>query len=161
MHKCSAHSGCSTVSGRSPRSRSPGPSLHPHPLVHLCLTLPAPHRTPSSPSSSLHYCCGASRPCFPPLSTTPPSSKHTGHGKLPVFHPPCSRAALCSEGSQPWALSPHLEEPPRAWSQCALACCDLCLCSATALLAPGRTGPPCTSATPSSSSWYCFCPHWG
>lgn len=74
--------------------------------------LPVPRRTPSSPSSSLHYCCGASRPCSPPLSTTLPSLKHTGHGKLPVFHPPCSRAALCSEGSQPWALSPHLERPP-------------------------------------------------
>lgn len=119
----------------------------------------SPHRTRSSPSSSLRYCCGASRPCSPPLSTTPPSSKHTGRGELPTLHPPCPfvlKVPCPGPGPLPYRSLQHPEEP---LSPGGLACCDLCLCSA--LLAPGRTGRPCTSATPFSSSWCCFCPRWG
>lgn len=65
-----------------------GPLDGPHligPLVPLC-------RIPSSLSSSPPCCCGASRPCSPPLSTTQPSSKLTGHGEWP--HTPCTLALL-------------------------------------------------------------------
>lgn len=83
---------------------------------------PVPHcRTPSSLSSSPPCCCGASRPCSPPLSTTRPSSKLTGHGETLHIH--CTLALLGVHPSphphpaaprQPFPLQPPRPRRPQS-----------------------------------------------
>ena len=96
---------------------------------------PVPHcRTPSSLSSSPPCCCGASRPCSPPLSTTRPSSKLTGHGE--TLHPHCTLALL---GVHP-SPHPHPAAPQAALSPSA----------APPQAAPELLGKGCR---PASSPW--------
>ena len=153
---------------------------HPRPVSH--------RRTPSSPSSSPPCCCGASQPCSPPSSITLPSLKPTGHGETPphtwclalapknythAIGQPFAISAPCPGGpragrkgmvsaSSHWKASPCPGDPPGTlnWLGNSMGAGPPDLCPCVPSLAPERTGPPCTSATPSSSSWCCSCPRW-